>query len=509
MAQLKKPKHRKDNKPWERAEKPRPSATHKTDPRPRPSAAAGRDKKDSGPRPSAAIGKDKTDQRPRPSAAMGKDKNYSRPRSVASSPRINKPDSQPRSYSPPRPAEAKPEVAGYAEFVWEACRAFPKKFLFDVRAADSLADLAYADECLIKQQALEQFWRKHQIPGVPGKIVPSPLPRGYRTNSKRRVLVYKGKVSMVMEQHHCEPGTLQRSALEPAMHLSIYQLLLDLLSSTNYQALARSLNFCIIRGSYTRCSVILNVFEVDNTVVRKIKQFAATLKDSDPRILSCFMYVDPTRSDYYLESKRPEKGVAIKKLFGPESLDVTVDGIRLLYPPTVFSQINESMMPDFTGAVRELLALAPDVRMLDLYCGYGMLGLVSAPHVGSVIGMDIEGPAIHAAIENAKYHFPGKQLKFIASPITADSICDKLPPPHPKEVVLLDPPRSGTARGVIQAIAERQPLRILHIFCGTDEIPRELQEWKAGGYVPERILPFDMFPGSPNLETMILLKPAR
>ncbi len=480
MAQLKKPKHRKDNKPWEKGEMPRTSGGKRTDSRPHPAAAA--------------PGRDKTVSRPRPPAVSNRDKT----------------GSPSRPYPLPRPAaEAKPEATGYAELVWEACRAFPKKFLFDVRSVDPLADLAYADECLIKQQALEVFWKKHQIPGVPGKIMPSPMPRGYRTNSKRRVLIYKGKVSLVMEQHHCEPGTLQRSSLEPDMHLSIYQLLLELLSGVNYQSLARSLNFCIIRGSYTRCSIILNVFAVDNIIVRKIKQFAATLKASDPRILSCFMYVDPTRSDYYLESKRPEKGVAIKKLFGPESLDVTVDGIRLLYPPTVFSQINESMLPNFTGAVRDLLELSSGVRLLDLYCGYGMLGLVSAPHVGSVIGMDIEGPAIHAAIENAKYHFPGKQLKFIASPITADSLCDKLPPPHPKEVVLLDPPRSGTARGVIHAIAERQPCRVLHIFCGTDEIPRELLEWKAGGYVPERILPLDMFPGSPNLETMILLKPCK
>ena len=165
------------------------------------------------------------------------------------------------------------------------------------------------------------------------------------------------------------------------------------------------------------------------------------------------------------------------------------------------------MLPHFTGAIRELLKLTQETRLLDLYCGYGLIGLTSAPYVGSVIGMDIEGPAIHAAIENAKYHFPGKSLKFIASPVTADSLSDKLPPPNSKEVVLLDPPRSGTAHGVIEAISERQPLRVLHIFCGTDEIPRELQEWNKNGYIPKRIQPLDMFPGSPNLETMILLEP--
>jgi tRNA/tmRNA/rRNA uracil-C5-methylase (TrmA/RlmC/RlmD family) len=510
MADIKKIKHRKNNKPWQKDGVKPPAANRKeADNRPRsqsPRAAAGGPNKtgDTFRRPEAPSGVKKSSGRPPRYEADNRPRSGSAP----SASRYET-DSRTRQSLPAKPTEVKPAVMGYAEYVGEVCREFPNKVLFDIYAADPLAGFTYQDECLIKQKALELFWRKNDIPGTPEKIIPSPLSRGYRTNSKRRVLFYKGKASLVLEQSRCEPGTLQQSSLEPALHLSIYQFLLDLLSNVNYQMLARSLNFCIIRGSYTSCSVILNVHTVDNIVVRKIKQFAAALKNNDPRIISCFMYVDPTKSDYYLESRRPEKGVALKKLFGPENIDITVDGIRLLYPPTIFSQVNESMLPHFTGAIRELLKLTPDTRMLDLYCGYGLIGLTSAPYVGSVVGMDIEGPAIHAAIENAKYHFSGKSLKFIASPVTADSLSDKLPPPNSKEVVLLDPPRSGTARGVIATIAERQPLRVLHIFCGTDEIPRELQEWNKNGYIPGRILPLDMFPGSPNLETMILLEPGQ
>ena len=508
MADIRKIKHRKNNKPWQKdGVKPPAANRNETDNRPRPQSP--RDKTSPYDKPGKAS--------PRPAAPSGVRKSDGRPQRYESrpcpapayvpAPGRYETDSRPRPPAPVKAVEVKPAVTGYAEYVGEVCREFPNKVLFDIHAADPLAGFTYPDECLIKQKALELFWKKNALPGIPEKIIPSPLSRGYRTNSKRRVLFYKGRVSLTLEQSRCEPGTLQQSSLEPVLHLSIYQLLLDLLSSVNYQMLARSLNYCIIRGSYTSCSVILNVHTVDSIVVRKIKQLAATLKKDDPRIISCFMYVDPTKSDYYLESKRPEKGVALKKLFGPENIDITVDGIRLLYPPTIFSQVNESMLPNFTGAIRELLKLTAETRMLDLYCGYGLIGLTSAPYAGSVIGMDIEGPAVHAAIENAKYHFPGRPLKFIASPVTADSLSDKLPPPNTKEVVLLDPPRSGTANGVIGTIAERQPLRVLHIFCGTDEIPRELQEWNKHGYIPKRILPLDMFPGSPNLETMILLEP--
>ena len=195
----------------------------------------------------------------------------------------------------------------------ETCRQLPQKITFDIHAAEPLAELVYQDELMIKQRALELFWRENSLPGNPEALSPSPLERGYRTNSKRRVLFSAGKPSLVIEQRHCRPGTLQLSALETSLHRAVYQLLLDLLSKPNYQALARSLNYCILRGAYTTCSIIINVHTVDGTVVRKLKHFAAELQNRDRRIISCFMYADPTRSDYYLESKRPGKGVQLKK----------------------------------------------------------------------------------------------------------------------------------------------------------------------------------------------------
>jgi tRNA/tmRNA/rRNA uracil-C5-methylase (TrmA/RlmC/RlmD family) len=70
----------------------------------------------------------------------------------------------------------------------------------------------------------------------------------------------------------------------------------------------------------------------------------------------------------------------------------------------------------------------------------------------------------------------------------------------------LDPPRKGTAPGVIRELASRRPERVLHVFCGTDEIPRELYQWKSAGYVLRTLQPLDMFPGTPHLETFCLLE---
>jgi tRNA/tmRNA/rRNA uracil-C5-methylase (TrmA/RlmC/RlmD family) len=123
-----------------------------------------------------------------------------------------------------------------------------------------------------------------------------------------------------------------------------------------------------------------------------------------------------------------------------------------------------------------------------------------------VIGVDAEGPSIEAARANARRLRRG-HTRFVASRITADSI-EHLPGTGGDEIVLLDPPRVGTESGVIRAIAARRPRRVVHVFCSVDEIPRAFREWAAGGYIPSRVVPLDMFPGTPNLELLVQLEPA-
>ena len=59
---------------------------------------------------------------------------------------------------------------------------------------------------------------------------------------------------------------------------------------------------------------------------------------------------------------------------------------------------------------------------------------------------------------------------------------------------------------MIAAIAKRSPARVLNIFCSADEVPNTLKAWKHNGYSPSAVRVFDMFPGSPNVETMVLLE---
>ena len=376
--------------------------------------------------------------------------------------------------------------------------------------SDCLAGMDYPLELELKKLAFCSYWKICGLPGQVDDFIASPRSRNYRTTSKRKVSWNNGKLtfSMGYTRHRKGGYVLQQMAspLEADLHGELYAAILTVLQKKHYEPLAKVLNYCIIRGSYHKAAVILNIFRVKGEIVHKLKLFAEELKNTVPGVQSVFMFVDETRSDYYLEAKRSSNAVTVKKLFGPDTLSVKYNDRKILYPPMAFSQVNESMIQLFVQTGMQMLKPENADRILDLYCGYGLFALAAADAgAGTVWGMDWEGPAISAAVANANYHFPGKNMKFFAEAITPDSLNEILPFDDRQEYVILDPPRNGTANGVIQTIAERKPEKVLHIFCGTDQIPQELRIWLSNGYRLDSVKVFDMFPGSPNLETMILL----
>lgn len=393
-----------------------------------------------------------------------------------------------------------PELT-FAEIVCRECAVLlPGRFV-DPRHPEALSELDYAKELEIKNSAV----RKLLTPLNPGQklrqILPSPKPRHYRTTSKRRWAGARNRASFVMAN-----GQSIRSLLDPEIHTRIYEFAEKNLSLPKNRALSGALSYLIIRGDYSRFALIFNLNSVDGAVVRNLRFFADTLRGEFPGIVSCFMYLDEKNSDYYLERERPEKKVAFKKIFGSELMDVTIDGKKMLYPVTAFSQINLSMLETFIHTAFEMLGLKASDTLLDLYCGYGLFGLSGADHCARVLGIDYAGEAIQSAEKIAAHLYPGKPVRFIRGDITPELLKSRLPAPSPDDKIILDPPRSGCLPGIIETLASRKAGRILHVFCGTDTMKRELAIWQNNGWTIDRIVPLDLFPGTINLETLVLLK---
>ncbi|MFM8457251.1 MAG: methyltransferase domain-containing protein, partial [Ignavibacteria bacterium] len=232
-------------------------------------------------------------------------------------------------------------------------------------------------------------------------------------------------------------------------------------------------------------------------------------------IVSAWVYHDPTRSEYYLDQKSLEPGtMRIKKLFGFDELSLTINDIKFRVSPFTFSQVNVPMMKMMVGRMRFFTnpGLKSGGRLIDLYCGYGLFSHSLADMFSEVYGIDSSKAGIESAkqlVERRKKvgHEIGS-MHFKEAFITKDTVVSHLPhADETPEVILLDPPRQGTADGVISAIAKRKPMLVIHVFCAINEIEKAMREWKKNGYVPVSAQALDMFPGTPTLETIVVLKP--
>jgi tRNA/tmRNA/rRNA uracil-C5-methylase (TrmA/RlmC/RlmD family) len=373
------------------------------------------------------------------------------------------------------------------------------------RHPEPLASLDYAEELRLKGEALAAFWQQHGLPGRPEAVVAAPVPRGYRTTTKRRATTTAGRLALTFPGLAAGAKGVAPSALDPPAHQAVYAFLLEQLARPGARALGTALNWAIVRGSAGSLAVILNVRVFDARVVRAGKQLAEGLQEAQLGVRAGFLYLDPTGSDYYLEARRPARTLSFKRLFGPDWLQVEVEGVRLRFPPTVFSQVNGAMLETMATAAGGLLAPLAGHDLLDLYCGYGLFSLTVGREAARVLGVDLDGPAIEAARGNAEHLGRADRVRFLAGRIDGALLAGRVRPPRGPEAVLLDPPRQGTEADVVATIAARRPERVVHICCGTDEIPREVAAWSQVGYRVRRAVPLDMFAGTANLETLLLL----
>ncbi len=368
-----------------------------------------------------------------------------------------------------------------------------------------LAHREYDAELAVKEEALGRFWKENGLAGEPAPLVASPRPRGYRTTSKRRVGIRNGKVCLFLGDQAPDRRSVDflASPLEPPEHATIYRALTRVLNESPFRRLATHLNFAILRGSYTERALVLSVDALSRPIVVEIKALAENLRQL--ALSAVFVYLDPTRSDYHFEGRRPDAPVTFKRIYGPDHLTARFCGHRYSYHPTSFCQVNESIVPLLLAQARDLLSPDGNETLLDLYCGFGLFTHYLAPFYRSALGVDAEGASIRCAVANSRQNPAAAGKKFVAARITPDFVSRLLPRPRGREVVLLDPPRNGPQPGVIAALGRRSPTKVLHVFCDVDQIPIAMRQWQKAGYGVRRVVPLDMFPGSANLEVLVLL----
>jgi 23S rRNA (uracil1939-C5)-methyltransferase len=166
-----------------------------------------------------------------------------------------------------------------------------------------------------------------------------------------------------------------------------------------------------------------------------------------------------------------------------------------------FFQVNTRMAELLVDHLLETLPLKNDTVLLDVYCGVGLFSLFLAPHVKQVIGIESDP----AAAEDFLYNLSGQSNVELYDASAEDVIGHLALEP---DIILLDPPRSGLSRTVLDRVVELGPEIIVYISCDPATLARDAFRFTSQGYELVESTPFDMFPQTFHIESINLFQRA-
>ena len=237
--------------------------------------------------------------------------------------------------------------------------------------------------------------------------------------------------------------------------------------------------------------------------------------------------------DIYLNFNDEDTNVIFGKEFqlvhGMGFFETEEQGIRYEAGPQTFLQVNENVRAKLYRDALKTVCADGDEVVIDAYSGGGLLTAMIAKKAKRVYGIELEPEASRCA----------DSLKEKNGLDNMTNICgyveEKLPSVLKKEKdeqlrLILDPPRAGIARSVLKALLESGIPKLTLISCNPATLARDLGiltgrliekdgelvknpaygnveagETLEGYYAVERVQPFDMFPQTKHVETLIVL----
>ena len=199
-------------------------------------------------------------------------------------------------------------------------------------------------------------------------------------------------------------------------------------------------------------------------------------------------------------------GARSRILWGPGYIEEELCGLRFRISAPSFFQTNTEAAEALYGAVGRLGEFRGAETVWDLYCGAGSIGLSLAGKVRRVVGFELAPEAVEDAYANCRLNRVDN-CSFFAGDLK-DLIREALASPRHygrPEVVVTDPPRAGMHAGVVAALKELAPRRIIYVSCNPATLARDL-ELLQDDYHIVSVQPFDLFPHTGHIECLARLE---
>lgn len=225
--------------------------------------------------------------------------------------------------------------------------------------------------------------------------------------------------------------------------------------------------------------------------------FVAQLRKLHPEITTIVQNVNDKQTTMVLGDRE-------KTLYGQGYIEDVLLGLRFRISPSSFYQVNQEQTQVLYKKAVQAAALAGKERVIDAYCGIGTIGMCMSTKADRVMGIELNPQAVKDAKANAKRNNLSN-IHFAAADAT-EYMIHMSQNKETADVIVLDPPRSGSTEAFVKAAASLRPSRIVYVSCNPETLGRDLAWFAKEGYIAREAWPVDMFAFTDHVEVVTCLQ---
>ena len=363
--------------------------------------------------------------------------------------------------------------------------------------------IGYDHERELKRRTVEAAFCKAGVSVTVGQVQGTGVTCGYRNKAQypvqsgkdgRPVIgFYAPKSHRVAEAAHCP--------LTPPLFGEICDAVREHMIAYGVRPYDEESGDGLLRHIYLRasedCREVLLTLVVTKPDYPAADRLVAALTERFPTLVGILLNINRRNTNVILGSE-------YKTLYGRDHIFDTLADVRLKIAPAAFYQVNRAAAEMLYRKAAELAALSGDEVLLDLYCGTGSIGLSMAGKVRHLFGIEIVPEAIACARENAAAAGIENATFAVGDAAATGAILRRHGVEHP-DVIILDPPRAGADTALLDTIAALSPSRLVYISCNPATLARDVAYLIGKGFTPGEVTPFDLFPRTGHVESVVCL----
>jgi 23S rRNA (uracil1939-C5)-methyltransferase len=349
--------------------------------------------------------------------------------------------------------------------------------------------LDYSQQLEIKRQmvidALERIGKIFDIPAP--ACIPSPNPLSYRNKIQLPVVMDPHlKMGLYAFNSH-EIVEIEKCYIHCQLGEKVFAKVKQLLQTNRDPGI----KFVVIKTAVSTNQVLVVLVTDREGDVAVWAETAKKIMAASPEIKGVVQNINPLPGNAVL-------GKTYKTLAGESFIVDQICSLRFKVSPASFFQVNPAQAENLYRKALEFCELKGEETVLDAYCGVGTLSLLIAPHAKHVIGVECVPEAIADAKENARQNgitntsFHSAQAEDFIETLTAI------------DAAVLNPPRKGCEPAFLDKLLRLKPKRIVYVSCDPATLARDLAILQKG-YNVNTVQPFDMFPQTIHVESIVQL----